>query len=78
MIKLQSLERHSAKIVSGEGAPLILQRCRRLYLKALSMRAFALFVPPAIHQPVLAKGVSTFLTERPDLCQRLGGTKIQK
>jgi hypothetical protein len=55
MIKPQSLELHSAKIDSGDGAPLILQRCRHLHLKALSMRAFALFVQPAIYQPVLAK-----------------------
>jgi hypothetical protein len=71
MIKPQSLELHSAKMVSGDEAPLILQRCRRLCLKALSMRAFALFVQPPIHQPVLAKGGSVhFLTERTDLCQR--------
>jgi len=44
----------------------LLERCRRLCLKALPMRAFALFVYqyPPIHQPVLAKGVSTILDRK--------------
>ncbi len=84
MIRPQSLELHSAKIVSGDGVPLILQSCilrgcRLLCLKALSTRAFALFVQLAIHQRVLIKGGSTFLDRKtlfmPALS--LGGTEVQ-